>query len=68
MLKNVSKYELIIDGKLCQIFLESDIQIAQAKEFSFQFLKYLGQIEDNIRAQKETEEQKVEPLPSQKAE
>ncbi len=53
MLKNIVKFEVIIDGKNCCAFLENDTPIAIAKEFGFIYLKYLGQLEDQIKSQQE---------------
>jgi hypothetical protein len=64
MIKNISKFELTIDGKIFELLCDSDSQIGQVKEFVFQVTKYLGAIEDNIKAQQEKEkEEKKEQVP-----
>ena len=54
MLKNVVKYEVMIENRLYQLFCESDAPTHHAKEFAFQFLKVLGQIEDQAKVVDET--------------
>jgi uncharacterized protein (DUF342 family) len=75
MLKNIVKLEHIIEGKVYQFILDSDSPLNHVKEVLFQFTKYVGQIEEQVKAQqeqaaKQTAEQppaesKVENLPEQ---
>lgn len=53
MLKTIAQYELTIEGKTCRFICESDTALSIIKEFNFQFSKYLGQLEDQVRAQQE---------------
>lgn len=68
MLKNIAKLEHTIEGKVGQFLCDNDTPIHIAKEMCFQFLKYLGQIEDQVKAAQEsakTEEvknDKIEPI------
>lgn len=55
MLKNVSRLELLVAQKLYQFTCDMDAPISDAKEALFQFTKYVGQIEDQIK-KKQTEE------------
>ena len=67
MLKNISKFEMTIDGKVFQLLCECDTQFNQAKEFAYQLIKYIGQIEDEVKRKQEEEtkaksEEKIEAL------
>ena len=53
MIKNIAKFETEIEDRTYQLLCELDSPIGHAKEFVFQFLKYLGQVEDNLKAQME---------------
>lgn len=53
MLKNIVKLEHIIEEKVGHFLCDNDTPIPAAKEMLLQFLKYIGQIEDNIKAQQE---------------
>ena len=53
MLKNASKLELTVNGKLYQFFFDNDSPIAHIKESLFQMQKYVGMVEDNVNAQQE---------------
>lgn len=60
MLKNICKLECVVDGKNHQYFCDNDSTLNQIKEALFQIQKYIGQVEDNIRAESEKKE---EPKP-----
>ncbi len=51
MLKNVTKLESTVGDKVGHLYLDSDTPIESAKAMIFDFLKTIGQIEDNIKAQ-----------------
>lgn len=53
MLKNFSRLECTVNDKVGQFFCEFDTPLECAKEMLFQFQKYIGQVEDNIRQQQE---------------
>lgn len=58
MIKNLTGFALEIEGKLYQIICQPDAPTQHCKEFAYQFLKYIGQIEDS--AKKTEEELKIE--------
>lgn len=51
MNKLVVKFEIKINEKTGLFFLDSQTSTSEAKEMMFAFLKYLGQVEDNAKAQ-----------------
>lgn len=53
MLKNQVRLECIVNDKTGYFYLDSDTPIPVAKEMIFQFQKYLGQVEDQIKAQQD---------------
>jgi len=53
MMKNLVSLEHTVEGKVIQLFCENDTPLVSLKEALFQFSKYIGQIEDNIRSQQE---------------
>ncbi len=62
MIKNISRLESIIENKVGHFLLDSDTPIHIAKEMLFQFLKYIGQIEDAARAQQDQSETVDKPV------
>lgn len=50
MLKNVLKFEEKIGDRNYTAFCESDSPTADAKEFAFRLLKFIGQVEDQAAA------------------
>ncbi len=69
MNKLLARFEYKINDKFGLFLLDHDTNIAEAKEMAFAFLKYLGQIEDNakaqIQAQEETKNEAVEQPPEE---
>jgi hypothetical protein len=66
MIKNISRLEHVINEKLYHFTCDMDSPIENVKDALFQFMKYVGQIEDNIKQQqaKQAADQAVaEPLP-----
>lgn len=61
MFKNVVKFDHTIDGKTGHFFCDHDTPIPIAKDMLLQFLKYLGQIEDQAKAQAEEQKKAVKP-------
>jgi len=57
MIKNYTSLEVTIDGKLFQFFCEQGVSTVPCKEALFQFQKFIGQIEDNAKAQQEAQKQ-----------
>ena len=75
MLKNVSQLTIIVNGKSYQYSCDIDATMPDIKESLFQFQKYIGQIEDNMKAQQEakkaqeeTEKEKVTSIAEVKSE
>jgi len=72
MLKNIVKLEHTVNDKVFQLICDNDSPLECLKEALFQFQKYVGQIEDNVRLQQEkakaeaeaksSEETKIEPI------
>lgn len=60
MLKNISKLELKINDKLYQLLCENDSPLNDVKEALFQYQKYVGQLEDNLKSSQEKEEKDKE--------
>ena len=50
MLKNISKLECIIENKTYNFLCDTDASLTHVKEALFQFLKYVGQVEDQVKA------------------
>jgi hypothetical protein len=50
MLKNISKLECKIGEKSYQLLCEMDSPTGDVKQALFEFLKYVGQVEDAIKA------------------
>jgi hypothetical protein len=51
MLKMLSQLEHTVENKVCRFVCEHDTPIAFVKEALFQFQKYIGQLEDQAKAQ-----------------
>lgn len=73
MLSNLVKLEHAIEGKVYQLFLNADSPLNHVKEALFQFSSYIGKIEEQVKAQQESqtppasvEPSKVEPMPEPK--
>lgn len=49
MLKNISQLEITIKGKSHKFLCDMDTELGDIKEALFQFQKYIGMIEDNIK-------------------
>ena len=60
MIKNMTKLEVLIDGKQHIYSCEQDSNLVQCKEALFQFLKYIGQVEDASRKAQEEEKKEAE--------
>ena len=56
MLKNVSRLEHVVNDKFYHLLCDSDSPISDVKDALFQFLKYIGNVEDQIKAAKAKEE------------
>lgn len=57
MLKNIVRLECKVNDKDYQFTCDNDSPIEHIKEVLFQFTKYIGQLEDNIKAQQALQSQ-----------
>lgn len=60
MLKNISKLECTIGDKTIQLFCDMDTPTSHVKEALFQFGKFIGHIEDEVK--KLSEKTNIEPI------
>lgn len=60
MLKNISKLEIQVGEKVFQFLCDMDSPLDNVKEALFQFQKYIGQVEDQVKAQTQKAEQQSE--------
>ena len=60
MIKNLLSLVLTIENRTGHFMLEHGTEIQVAKEMGVQFLKWIGQLEDQAKAQQEQESQKNE--------
>jgi hypothetical protein len=58
MLKNLSRLEFMVEDKIGHFYLDSDTPIGHVKEMFFQGLKYVGALENQIKANIESEKAK----------
>lgn len=68
MLKNISQLESKIADKSYYFSCEIDAPLPNIKEALFQFLKYIGQVEDHMKMMaemKKAEEEKVKVEPAE---
>lgn len=57
MIKLIAQFEHTIEGKIFRCFMDHDTSLPIAKEMCFAFLKHLGAIEDQAKAQAEAASQ-----------
>lgn len=79
MLKNLARLEHTVEGRVFHFLCDQDSPLPAVKEALFKFMGYIGQIEDQVKAQQEAaakaeaeknadatvEESKVEPIPTE---
>jgi hypothetical protein len=53
MLKNISRLECKVFERTYQLFCEMDSPVEHVKQALFEFIKYVGQVEDAIKASQE---------------
>ena len=53
MLKNIARLESVVENRVGHFLLDNDTPIHIAKEMLFQFIAFLGKIEDAAKAQQE---------------
>ncbi len=61
MLKNLSRLECKIGEKVYQLMCDMDSPLEHVKEALFQFSKYIGSVEDSVKAQQSSQEKQKEP-------
>jgi hypothetical protein len=74
MLKNLSRLECIVADKSYQLLCDIDSPLESVKEALFQFQKYIGQVEDAVKKQRDDlaaseaskEEKVAEPIETPK--
>jgi len=66
MLKNLTKLEHKIGDRVYSLLCEMDSPLSDVKDSLFQFIKYIAQIEDQLKAQQESSkpQQSNEPIPT----
>ncbi len=62
MLKNIVRIEFTVADKIYHLTCDSDSPIEHIKEALFQMQKYVGQIEDNIKAQLAAQKEAEKPV------
>jgi len=65
MLKNLSSLDCQINNKFYRFMCDMDSPLPDVKEALFQFQKYVGQIEDAVKAQQAQQEAEKSPDISQ---
>lgn len=55
MIKNISKLECKIGERVYQLLCDMDSPLNEVKEALYQYIKYIGHIEDAARASQEAE-------------
>lgn len=72
MLKNIIKLEFQIAGKIIQLLCDNDTALEHLKVALCEFIKYVGQVEDQIKANqalaKKEEEKKPDITPENQEE
>jgi len=53
MLRNLAALEVKIENRMIQLICDNDCPLAYVKEALFQYQKYVGHIEDQVKAQQE---------------
>lgn len=64
MQKNFTSYIKTIEGNLFQFICEPNAQTAHAKEFLFEVIKWVGDIEAFVKAQEEQKKAQDESAPA----
>ncbi len=62
MLKNISRLECTVNEKSYRFDCDNDSPLEHVKEALFQFQKYIGFVEDSVKAQKEADKEKSEEV------
>lgn len=67
MIKVIASFEQEVEGKIGRFYMDYDTPISSAKEMAFAFLKHLGNVEDQVKAQQEKAKQEAEQQAQQQA-
>jgi len=59
MLKNLSRLEHIIGNRVYHLTCDIDAPLSEVKDALFNFMKFVGQIEDKVREAREEVENKA---------
>ena len=62
MITNFSEVQVNINSKISRFCAQQDMTFPEVKESLFQLLKIFGQIEDNAKAQSESQEKPEEQV------
>jgi len=69
MLKNITGLECNIENKIYHFTCDCDAPLNHIKEALFQFMKYIGRVEDAAKAKQEEEKSsKIEVIKEEKSE
>jgi hypothetical protein len=68
MQKNICQLEAKVGEKVFHLLCEQDSPLAYVKEALFQYLKYVGQLEDNAKKLEEENKASIEDKPSENEE
>ena len=60
MIRNCTRLECVVNEKSAHFYCDADTPLDVVKEMIFQFQRYVGNIEDQIKAAQEAEKQKEE--------
>ena len=60
MIKNICRLEQIMGGRVYHLLCDNDSPVIEMKEALFQFQKFIGQVEDAAKQQKEENDKIVE--------
>ena len=63
MLSQLSKIEVLIEGKVYQFLCASDAPLAHVKEALCQFIKFAGQVEDQAKEAQAKDAAEAAPQP-----
>lgn len=58
MLRNCTRLECVVENKMAHFYCDMDTPLHVVKEMVFQFQKFVGQVEDQVRANLEVDKEK----------
>jgi len=65
MLKNIAQLEVKINERIHKFLTDHDAPLPEVKEALFQFLKYIGHIEDSVKEHQEKIKKEAEDKASE---